>query len=109
MSKQKTVKISIFSRERRPDARLISTDSVRRTILKTKYPAAKYSPLPGCQFCGGRGEVRKGKTEKPCICIFVAHEDIPTALAALQNAVNEPEQIEAVKQWAGVQNWKDLR
>lgn len=55
-------------------------------LLKRKYPKAKYAPRRGCQYCKGVGQVNGAAGWKPCVCIFVRHDQIETMLKVLPDA-----------------------
>ena len=108
----KTFTVNVHSRAQRPDARYMALGTIRRAMLKTRYKNTNYDPLPTCRFCGGAGESRapgKRAVYKPCICLFVKHDEIEVVISALENAVNNPEEIAKLQAWAGVQAWQEVK
>ena len=63
--------------------------------LARKYKKAKYPPRADCEWCKGRGEVyhrpQKGLRGgwKPCMCLFVSHENLETASKVLGQVTAE--------------------
>lgn len=57
--------------------------------LRAKYNKAKYAPRAGCQYCNGTGEVNGKAGLRPCICLFVSHDNIEVSLKILPAALLE--------------------
>lgn len=101
----KTFTVKVHGRGQRRDAGRVAIGAVRKAFLKMRYPNAGYEPLGDCQFCGGYGEVKRGRVWKPCVCIYVRHADIQTALKVLQEMAENPDEIRKSIEWAGLENW----
>lgn len=67
--------------------------------LTRKYKKVKYPPRKDCEWCKGRGEVYRKPLKglrggwKPCMCIFVQHDQLETASKVIG---------QATAQWFGV-------
>lgn len=59
--------------------------------LKRRYPKAEYAPKPDCEWCQGKGEVRKKGHlgAVPCMCIFVAHDSLEIGAKVIGQATAE--------------------
>jgi len=54
--------------------------------LKDKYPLLHYSPDPNCKRCNGIGEIKAIKGFFPCLCLFVARDDVDEVDMMLKQA-----------------------
>jgi len=58
--------------------------------LRDKFPKCNHLPRENCRYCGGSGDKRSiGRSDLPCICIYVDHDICDFAQESLSETVKK--------------------